>query len=145
MTDNEIIKTCGEMCGDNRFVLIEKFKQELLEHTNIKTAKDEVAVLNSLLFRFWQMGWLDKLEDYNRQKAEIERLRKGTSQTIESIRKLARDTIRDTKSEAIKEFAERVTEHIPHFDDGYTTMECVKGAVNYLVKEMTEVNNESAS
>lgn len=31
------------------------------------------------------------------QSAEIERLRKETSQTIESIRKLARDTIRDGK------------------------------------------------
>lgn len=76
MTDTEIKKACGEMCSDNRFQLIEKYKKHLIEHTNIETAKDEVAVLDSLLFRCWQMGWLDKLEDYNRQQAEIERLQK---------------------------------------------------------------------
>lgn len=74
MTDNEIIKDCGVVCGDNRFELIKKYKKELFEHTNIHTANDEVLVLDSLLFRFWQMGWLEKLEYYDRQKAEIERL-----------------------------------------------------------------------
>ena len=27
MKDNEIIKACGDMCGDNRFEIIEKYKQ----------------------------------------------------------------------------------------------------------------------
>lgn len=52
----------GEICGDNRFELIEKYKTKLIEATNIETAKDEMAVIDSILFRFWQMGWLDKLE-----------------------------------------------------------------------------------
>ncbi len=50
------------VCDDNRFELIEKYRKELIEATNIESSPDEMAVLNTILFRFWQMGWLDKLE-----------------------------------------------------------------------------------
>lgn len=50
----------GEMCADNRFELIEKYKKKLIENTNIQTSEKEMEVLDSILFRFWQMGWLDK-------------------------------------------------------------------------------------
>ena len=49
-----------EMCGDNRFEIIESAKADLLNSTNIKTSPDEMKVLDSFLFRCWQMGWLDK-------------------------------------------------------------------------------------
>ena len=49
-------------CADNRFELIEKYKQKLIEATNIEDAPDEMKVLGDILFRFWQMGWLDSLE-----------------------------------------------------------------------------------
>ena len=52
----------SDLCNDNRFELIEKYKKELIEATNIETAPDEMKVLDDILFRFWQMGWLDKLE-----------------------------------------------------------------------------------
>ena len=52
----------NEICNDNRFELIEKYKQQLLEATNIETSIDEMKVIDNILFRFWQMGWLDKLE-----------------------------------------------------------------------------------
>lgn len=52
----------SDLCNDNRFELIEKYKKKLIEATNIETAPDEMAVLDNILFRFWQMGWLDKLE-----------------------------------------------------------------------------------
>lgn len=52
----------GVQCTDNRFELIEKYKNKLLEQTNIATSKKEMEVLDSILFRCWQMGWLDKLE-----------------------------------------------------------------------------------
>lgn len=52
----------SELCTDNRFELIEKYKQKLIDGTNIETASDEMAVIDNILFRFWQMGWLDKLE-----------------------------------------------------------------------------------
>lgn len=52
----------SELCTDNRFELIEKYKQKLIEGTNIEMAPDEMAVIDDILFRFWQMGWLDNLD-----------------------------------------------------------------------------------
>lgn len=52
----------SDMIDDNRFALIEKYKQRLIEGTNIESRPEEMEVLDSILFRFWQMGWLDKLE-----------------------------------------------------------------------------------
>lgn len=50
-------------CEDGRFALIAKYKQKLIEATNIESSPEEMAVLDEILFRFWQVGWLDKLED----------------------------------------------------------------------------------
>lgn len=50
------------ICGDNRFEIIEKAKEAILEGTNIDTSPDEMKVLDNFLFRCWQMGWLDKYE-----------------------------------------------------------------------------------
>ena len=49
---------CGEACGDNRFEIIEAAKKKLLESTNIESSPDEMKVLDSFLFRLWQMRWL---------------------------------------------------------------------------------------
>lgn len=49
-----------EVCGDGRFEIIEKAKQAIIESTNIETSPEEMAVLDNILFRCWQMGWLDK-------------------------------------------------------------------------------------
>lgn len=51
------------MCNDNRFEVIGRAKEHLLEATNIETSPDEMAVLDSFLFRCWQMGWLDRYDD----------------------------------------------------------------------------------
>lgn len=51
------------MCNDNRFEVIGRAKEHLLEATNIDTSPDEMAVLDSFLFRCWQMGWLDRYDD----------------------------------------------------------------------------------
>lgn len=51
-------ETCGEDCGDNRFEIIESAKRELLHRTNIESSPDEMSVLDSILFRLWQMRWL---------------------------------------------------------------------------------------
>ena len=53
----------GAICGDNRFEIIEKAKQAILEETNIKDDKAQMAELDSFLFRCWQMGWLKKYEE----------------------------------------------------------------------------------
>ena len=51
-----------DVCSDNRFELIAKARDALLESTNIEDSPDEMAVLDDILFRCWQMGWLDRLE-----------------------------------------------------------------------------------
>ena len=57
------VKTMCEVCCDDRFKIIEKAKEDLLEKTNIDTREDEMKVLDSFLFRCWQMGWLDKYKN----------------------------------------------------------------------------------
>ena len=52
----------GNVCGDNRFEIIRKAKGELLESTNIDTSEDEMGMIDSFLFRCWQMGWLDRYD-----------------------------------------------------------------------------------
>lgn len=47
-------------CGDNRFEIIGKAKQDLLKSTNIDSSKDEMKGLDNFLFRCWQMGWLNQ-------------------------------------------------------------------------------------
>ena len=58
----------GAICGDNRFEIIEKAKQAILEETNIKDDKAQMAELDSFLFRCWQMGWLKKYDQDNEGK-----------------------------------------------------------------------------
>ena len=52
-----------ETCGDNRFEIIQKAKDDLLQATNIEGSPAEMDVLDSILFRAWQMGWLKQYED----------------------------------------------------------------------------------
>ena len=52
----------ADVCGDNRFEIIARAKQSILEGTNIDTSPDEMKVLDNFLFRCWQMGWLDKYD-----------------------------------------------------------------------------------
>lgn len=53
----------GDMCGDNRFTIIERAKRDLIENTNIESRKEEMQVLDNFLFRCWQMGWLEKYNE----------------------------------------------------------------------------------
>lgn len=59
----EVQRRMSEILTDNRFDLIEKYKQKLINNTNIESDKKEMAAIDNILFRFWQMGWLDKLEE----------------------------------------------------------------------------------
>ena len=58
----------GAICDDNRFEIIEKAKRHLIEATNIETSQDEMKVLDSFLFRCWQMGWLNKYDNFIERK-----------------------------------------------------------------------------
>ena len=87
-----------EICNDNRFVLIEKYKNELLENTNIATSKEEMDVIDNILFRFWQMGWLDNLEQFDYQKEEIKYLNAEIERLRDEVSKARRKALLEAKS-----------------------------------------------
>lgn len=62
-------------CNDNRFEAIAKAREMLVSSTNIEDSPDEMAVLDTILFRFWQMGWIDALDVNARLKAENAKLK----------------------------------------------------------------------
>lgn len=62
-----------DICGDNRFEIIAKAKEHLLDATNIETSEDEMKVLDSFLFRCWQMGWLDRYDHKTESQTDCER------------------------------------------------------------------------
>lgn len=57
------IKMENNICSDNRFEVIEKAKKHIIRETNIETCKDEMACLDSFLYRCWQMGWLKQYDE----------------------------------------------------------------------------------
>lgn len=48
-----------ERCSDNRFDIIEQAKKTIIARTNIESSPDEMKVLDNILFRCWQIGWLE--------------------------------------------------------------------------------------
>lgn len=69
------------ICGDNRFEIIEKAKRALLDSTNINTSPDEMKVLESILFRAWQMGWLNKYDEHNKNTMKLNEYQKQAMTT----------------------------------------------------------------
>lgn len=64
----------NEICTDNRFELIQKYKEKLIQGTNIETSKEEMNVIDDILFRFWQMGWLEALEKQIPKEVVIQKI-----------------------------------------------------------------------
>lgn len=50
----------NDVCGDNRFKIIEYVKNQLIEYTNI--TQKELEVVDNILFRLWQLKYFDKWE-----------------------------------------------------------------------------------
>lgn len=75
----------GDVCGDDRFEIIEQAKKALLESTNIKDSPNEMEVLDSFLFRCWQMGWLNK---YKPGRYAIMKDKDGAVEKVEIVGKL---------------------------------------------------------
>ena len=84
----------GAICGDNRFEIIEKAKQAILEETNIKDDKAQMAELDSFLFRCWQMGWLKKYEQDNEGQALLYAVEKTAERTKKEMIEKAAEWIR---------------------------------------------------
>ena len=51
-----------DICGDNREEVIKICRERLIESTNIKDSPEEMAVIDNILTRMWQMGWLDNIK-----------------------------------------------------------------------------------
>lgn len=47
---------------DNRDLVIQRAKEHLLKATNIEDRKEEMQVIDNILLRCWQMGWLKQYE-----------------------------------------------------------------------------------
>lgn len=54
---------CAQSCNDDSWKIIDKAKEHLLKSTNIESSSDEMKVLDSFLFRCWQMGWLNQYKE----------------------------------------------------------------------------------
>lgn len=50
----------GDICTDNRFEIIKRAKEYIINNTNIETSADEMKVLDNFLFRMWQLGLLEE-------------------------------------------------------------------------------------
>ena len=73
----------GGICGDNRFEVIAKAKQHLLDSTNIHTSEGEMKELDSFLFRCWQMGWLKQYDE-----TATEDISKNAPEFISQVREM---------------------------------------------------------
>lgn len=69
MTEEKFI----ECCGDDRFEIIARAKEHIIEATNIEMSPEEMQVLDNFLFRCWQMDWLKN--DHHALEKEIEELK----------------------------------------------------------------------
>jgi hypothetical protein len=71
MTDEKGASEMADvLCNDNRFEIIARAKEDLLESTNIETDEAEMAVIDNILFRCWQMGWLDRYDHKTEPQTE---------------------------------------------------------------------------
>lgn len=77
-----------ELCTDNRFEIIKKAKEDLLESTNINTSEDEMKVLDNFLFRCWQMDWLKM---YENNKPTYEELEKALDKACKELEELSKE------------------------------------------------------
>ena len=151
MTDNEIIKALNYCCGNIKNN-DEECNEDMCYQVTLPESRDE----GTRFCRQWLIK--DALDLINRQNAEIERLEKKANTPFakftfdeNKLKEIVADAIgniefnlNSVKSEAIKEFAERLKEEICCEDDcGYHCFDCCYECKDYvpvvdkLVKEMT--------
>ena len=69
----------ADICNDNRFEIIARAKKALLEGTNIETDEAEMKVIDNILFRCWQMGWLDRYDTADTPQTETQNSNKNSN------------------------------------------------------------------
>lgn len=62
----------ADVCNDDRYEMIKRVKTRLIERTNIETNPGEMNVIDVILYRFWQLGWLSMIDDYDKLRYCIE-------------------------------------------------------------------------
>lgn len=50
----------ADVCGDNRFEIIAKVKEHLIKATNIEMHPEELAQVDNILFRLWQLNYFNQ-------------------------------------------------------------------------------------
>ena len=128
MTDNEIIKAL-KCCGDEDVHFCSICPTYLHDKDNDFCQED--------LHRM-------SLDLINRQKAEIERLIDKVNRLKESVRLMLNcdDGDERIKSQARKEFAERLKKNLHEYSDSVFTIVTVFREINNLLKEMESESNE---
>ena len=48
------------VCGDDRFEVIAKVKEHLIKSTNIEMQSEELAQVDNILFRLWQLNYFNQ-------------------------------------------------------------------------------------
>lgn len=100
MKDNDY----GQVCGDDRLEVIAMAKADIIEHTNIESSPEEMAVLNSMLLRAWQMGWLSRYDENVRDEHTSAAIAVLTKRS-EVCRKVIKDRIRTGRHYDVSFFA----------------------------------------
>ena len=103
------------ICGDNRFEIIAKVKEHLLEATNINMQPKELEVLDSILFRLWQLGYFEK----DKQIEELEKkLDFFMTETVAGKEYRPKEEVEDLKAQ-IEELKKQlaITEHDREHND----------------------------
>ena len=101
------------VCGDDRLDIIERAKKDMLDKTNIASSEDEMKALDGILFRCWQMGWLEKYGE--EEKEDIAQRYNDLVEAAEKAVGCELDWTRKTGSVTIRRFvAYRLTK------DGYS-------------------------
>lgn len=77
MTNEEDIRLIE--CCDDRFEIIKRAREHIIDVTNIESSPEEMKVLDNFLFRCWQMHWL---------KNDFHQLEKENAKLKEQIEKM---------------------------------------------------------
>ena len=112
-----------DICGDNRFEIIAKAKADLLEGTNIETDEAEMAVLDNILFRCWQMGWLDRYDTADTPQTEDD------AYFLKLMSAVERGEISDAGAN------QAWYEYINHKDEPQTDTEIAKAIVHKMIDD----------
>ena len=132
MSDSlDLIKRKDEVI-DGQDVEIMRLKHEIEKLKTELVSADEVIGFRDAEIERLRNSNGEMFVTISKQDEEIERLKKAYLVYEETT------GLKQAKSKAYKEFAERLKENIPHFSDGYTTLECTMGAIRYIEKELTE-------